>query len=429
MQIYNGVTKDKRKKKDKEKDFNAKELLVSALPTFRTVNSLEEVRRGALRNQNGSGSCVTQALAKAIELSMKKNNFEDNDIERIISSLYFYQNRSNKPEAGSSPVEMCEFARKNGWYLEKDVPSQNMNDNYMDTFKIASNILKKQGYELSYFVDSTPEWDEIAQYVELYGNTMLLVDCDYTGYVKDIPTPNKRNHQIRHEICVADNITLNNVEYLPFDESWGIYGNSEIAQRGQRFMTKEAFYGMVEQAIVIKISKAKVIKDIDYSKYISIPSLKKGDKNKNVLLLQEMLIESGFLDKDTQRINYDSKGNAYGFYGTITANAVLKWQLKNVTSVSQNQLKIWKGDYFGKASLQTIKQLSGIAGDNPPAQTDMNIQFKWSKFLTITGSALLIYIATNLGNINWTKAGLASAGIALVQFVAQALVKGLSNND
>ena len=58
-----------------------------------------------------------------------------------------------------------------------------------------------------------------------------------------------------------------------------------------------------------------------------------------------------------------------------------------------------------------------------------NIQFKWDKFLTITGSAFLIYIATNLNNINWTKAGLVSAGVALVQFVAQALVKGLSNNE
>ena len=84
MQIYQGVLKDIRKRREKKKDFNAKELLVSSVPLFRQIKSISEAKNGVLRDQNGSGSCVTQALSKAIEMSLKKQGFDDDVI-----SLYF----------------------------------------------------------------------------------------------------------------------------------------------------------------------------------------------------------------------------------------------------------------------------------------------------------------------------------------------------
>lgn len=101
-----------------------------------------------------------------------------------------------------------------------------------------------------------------------------------------------------------------------------------------------------------------------------------------------------------------------GYFGDKTLLAVTKYQKEN---------NIPTTGYVGKLTRASLNKIA-------TATTTMtNFTFRWDKFLTITGSALLIYIATNLGNINWTKAGLASAGIALVQFVAQALVKGLNN--
>ena len=43
-----------------------------------------------------------------------------------------------------------------------------MSDTQLDNFKIANDILKKQGYKLYYFLDNTPEFEEVAQYVEEY---------------------------------------------------------------------------------------------------------------------------------------------------------------------------------------------------------------------------------------------------------------------
>ena len=424
MQIYQGVLKDTRKRSEKKKDFNAKELLVSSVPLFRQIKSISEAKNGVLRDQNGSGSCVTQALSKAIEMSLKKQGFSDD----VISALYPYQNRSNRPQSGSIPTEMCQFTRDNGFYLEKDVVSQRMSDTQLDNFKIANDILKKQGYKLYYFLDNTPEFEEVAQYVEEYGNTMLLIDCDYNGYVKDIPTPNSRNHQVRHEVCIVDDITLKGIKYLVMDDSWGIFGDSELAKRGQRLITREAFYKMVEQVIVIRILK-DVKEDIDYSKYTNLPKMQFRDRGIQLLMLQEMLKEGGYLNRDIDTVNYDRYGNKYGYYGTITNNAVLKWQLANIKSVSQAQLKAWGGKYWGNASNKRVKELATglVSSETINYNIDMqDIKFRWDKFGTIALSALLVFIATNLGEINWTTAGLSSALIALVQFIAQAMVKEFS---
>lgn len=423
--IYNGVAKDTRSEKEKAKDFDAKELLVSSPIIFRNVNSLSEVKKGEIRNQNGAGNCVTQSLAKAIEMSAKHKGY---DITLSKSATYPYQNRSNRPEGGSAPVEMCQFTHKNGWYLEKDVPSQNMSDYQIDNFNIAKNIVKEQGYNLTYFVDATPEFEEIAQYVADYGNAMMLVDCDYEGYVKDIPTPNKRNHQIRHEICVVDSITFNGIKYLVMDESWGIIGSSELAQRGQRLITKQAFYGMVEQVIVVSVNKIPEKKEVYYKAYISLPNLQFGNRNDYVYGLQQMLIDAGFMSPDIHTT----------YYGNLTANALLKWQLENIKDISQKELKSLGGKYFGPASKRAINNLIN-AGNNPPANNNMkSYKFDYKKFLFsalgVFIPAFLISLSEGIGkDFSFTSSAVfglvSSAGIYAVSVVKNWIVNNYLNKN
>lgn len=438
--IYNGIAEDKRSKKEKAKDFNAKELLVSgSFDTFRKVNSLSEVKRGAVRNQDGSNSCVPQAYAKAVEMSIRDIlNIPFNailtpqEIEIIMTATYAYQNRSNREYGGGSdPAEICYFGKKNKIYLERDVPSQNMNDTQIDNYKISSSLPKVGNYDFAFFLDATPEFDEIATYVAQYKNTMLLIDSDYLGYAKDYPTPNKRNHQIRHEICVVDSINYNGVDYLVIDDSWGITGNSELAQRGQRLISKEAFYGMVEQAYVIVVSKVAEKAGVDYSKYASLPKLNFGDRSNDVLKLQAMLKESGYMPENLDTINYDSKGNSYGYYGKSTAYYVLKWQLDNIKTSSQAQLSAWGGKYFGQASLLAIKNLSNAGGSNiePTAEENMiinntPIRFNWSKYLQVVGSIVVGFLLTiDINNVSFTKAGIFAIGTGFIHFAWQALQK------
>lgn len=353
---YIGVAKDTRTKKEQKKDWKAKELLASSVPIFRVVGSLLEVKKGVIRNQDGSNSCTVNAIVKALEIQLLNKGYEVEEINRIISATYPYQNRSNRPAGGSNPQEMYEWTRKNGFYREADVPSQNMNDAQIDSYKIAENITKQTNYKLNYSIDFNPTFEEVAQYVEQYGSATLWVYGELSAWLNDIPLAKKGN-SISHMVAVVDDITLNGVKYLVIDESWGNHNNTELGQRGQRLLTKEAFNAFRYQAQVPILSKKEEIKEIDYSKYKDLPYLEFGYRNKSVLLLQEMLKETGYLSKEIDTINYDKKGNKYGYYGTITASAVLKWQLDTIKDVSQAQLKAWEGKYFGNASRNAIIKL------------------------------------------------------------------------
>lgn len=351
--IYQGVAKDIRTKKEKAKDFNAKETLVSSLPRselFRKISDPTEARVGILANQDGSGACVEFALAKAIQMQLEKLG-----VSKQVISKIDYQFRSNRPQAGCIPQERVEFKRKNGWYYEKDVPSENVNDIYLDDFKLIGNILRENGYDLFYYVDNTPTFLETAQYIHDNWNALMLIDTNYNNYVKDFITPGKRGGGIRHEICGVDTVNYKNVEYLVFDESWGITSNTEIGKRGQRFMEESSFKAGVEQVIFIRLSKKSENK-VDYSKYLDLPYLEYGYRNKAVLKLQDMLKEANYMDKGST-INEDENGNIYGYYGNSTRYAVLKWQLDNIKDVSQAQLKAWEGKYFGPASRNAIIKL------------------------------------------------------------------------
>lgn len=351
--IYQGVAKDTRTKKEKAKDFNAKETLVSSIPRselFRKISDPTEARVGVRANQDGSSGCVEFALAKAIQMQLEKLG-----VSKQVISKIDYQFRSNRPQPGCIPQERVEFKRKNSWYYEKDVPSENLNDTQLDTLQVAQGVLRENGYDLFYYVDWTPTFLETAQYIYDNWNALMLIDTDYNNYVKDFITPGKRGGGIRHEICGADSVNYTNKDYIVFEESWGITSNTEIGKRGQRFMDESSFNAGVEQVIFIRLSKKSENK-VDYSKYLDLPYLEYGYRNKAVLKLQDMLKEANYMDKGST-INKDEYGNIYGYYGNSTRYAVLKWQLDNIKDVSQAQLKAWGGKYFGKASKNAIIKL------------------------------------------------------------------------
>ena len=338
---YDGISPDIRANNEKAKDWQAKESLVSSIPIFNQVNSLSSVKKGTLRNQDGSGSCVTQALAKAIEMSMRKQGFGNEEIDKIVSALYFYQNRSNKPKAGSSPVEMCEFARKNKWYRESDVPSQNMSDTQMDQYQIAKDILKVNGYELNYFVDNTPTFEETAQYVEIAGNAMLLVDTSFSNWCKDKPIPGGKGGGVRHEVCAVDDVLFLGEKLIFVDDSWGKFSTSEMGERGQRMITEETFNSIVEQVIYVVIS----VKTDELHE--NFPIMYYGQTNDYIKKLQDFLKKDGCFPLSQETT---------GYYGNITSKAVFLFQTKHKVA-SQLEINSLQGRRVG---LKTIKKLNEL---------------------------------------------------------------------
>lgn len=85
------------------------------------------------------------------------------------------------------------------------------------------------------------------------------------------------------------------------------------------------------------------------SKKITVPEnrCEYGQRNSNVEALQRFLFELGLILKEHQT----------GYYGNITAKAVLDWQLKNISGGNVTELNRLKGRYWGPLSIQSAKNL------------------------------------------------------------------------
>src|SRR6185503_11714235 len=88
-------------------------------------------RKFPIFNQNGSGSCVAQTMAKILGVMY----YLKNGTYVHFSATHIYQRRINKPEGGMSGVDAFNIAR-NGATLEVLTPSQDMTDTQMDNIKI-----------------------------------------------------------------------------------------------------------------------------------------------------------------------------------------------------------------------------------------------------------------------------------------------------
>jgi peptidoglycan hydrolase-like protein with peptidoglycan-binding domain len=86
------------------------------------------------------------------------------------------------------------------------------------------------------------------------------------------------------------------------------------------------------------------VKSVDFN---ITSTLTFGQRNNQVIELQKMLQYEGLFPANITPTNY---------YGSITARAVLEWQLKHkVASVSE--LNALQGRSFGPASLKKFKEL------------------------------------------------------------------------
>lgn len=352
--IYNGVVEDTRPIEERAKDFNAKDLLVgSGKATFTPISSFDDIPLYQRRNQDGSGSCVAQSLAKLLEVLFKKNGFG----EFKFSATPIYQKRSNKPESGMIGQNALDIVQKFFTALESMVVSENMNDSAMDSLPVdlqelavfTKNFLGDRKVSFTYFTDYTPTFEEMTQYIEKYGGAIFFVRTDYQNWCKDEPTYSPDDKiNIGHSTCGHFNAVYQDKEVFITDESWGQFSSSEMGVRGQRVITKEFFDNRAFFIGVLVLNKYEE-KKVDYSKYVNLPKMNKGYEGQFAVQLQNMLEEYG---------SFPSNIPKYPRFGSQTAKALLQWQLENLTNIDRETLMSWGGNYFGNATIKKIKELA-----------------------------------------------------------------------
>lgn len=318
----NGAVIDTRPEAEKAKDYFQKEVVANLEPVNWVEKPANTWRKFPIFNQNGSGSCVAQTLAKLLGVMY----WQKNGTYVHFSATDIYQRRFNKPSGGMAGVDAFSIAQK-GVTLEDLVPSQNMTDAQMDAIvipqykhdvgaiftvpnylqlatrdidAIASTIQKTGKAVMVWFYFTYPEWTERPKIID----ANLNLNADST---------------CRHSVTAVDFTLVNGKKCLIIDDSWG----TSYGQAGQRIIDEDFFKArnwFAAYPIAFKFDDQQ--QNVDPSKkpaYTFNKDLEFGMTDKDVTALQDVLRYEGTFPSNTQ---------STGYFGAVTKASVAKFQEK-----------------------------------------------------------------------------------------------------
>lgn len=306
---YNGAFDD-RSPEEKSKDFKWSE--VSVLGEIK----LEE--RGpkysyTQRFQDGSGSCVAQSTAKMLEIW----DFKHDNSPTVYSATPIYQKRMNRPGAGMVGVDALGLASDGNVFLEKDAVSQNLDDIGIDA--VVYEAGKKQPEHPINYLVMPIAFDVVVQETQNVGATMVWFKSSQTEWFMDVPTGDSTSEAIRHSTVAVDAILWKGIEYIIIEDSYGRWDiKSDLPLKpGQRaisraFFEKHCFFAAAFTAFHFDGG--------DKPKYYWAHPMVYGDKSEDVKQLQNVLKYEKFFPSDQE---------STGFFGGITAKALVKWQVSH----------------------------------------------------------------------------------------------------
>lgn len=348
---FTGLLVDNRTDEEKAKDFHQTELVAmgTVTPKFRTVTDGQWAKYTP-RNQDGSGSCVANTVAKMLEVKRKMGQ---GDVIKF-SHAPIYIKRSNKPSTGMVGVNALQIACATSSCKESDVPSENMSDAQLDAITLPANFEDLNNLVLpSHYTQLPMDFDYIAAMVEKEGCAMIWVNTDYQNWCKDIPTAGGKKGGVVHSVAAVDAITLDGIQYLVIEDSLGKWFNqnglvSKYGEYGQRLITREFFNDAVWFGALLLDFKFNVTDGV--FEPFTTPMLY-GQTSDEIARYQKLLLARGFLPVGTE---------CTGYYGNITARATYIMQIKyNVAPLAElNSVmvngKIIKGGAVRTKTLATI---------------------------------------------------------------------------
>lgn len=330
--------------RDKELDNSIEEIKVASgmlLP-----KSEVEWRKYPIRNQLSTSSCVAHSVAKSLGI----NNFLEEGKYLDLSPRFIYAHRSNKPGEGMIAEDSAKIVNVHGCPLEVQVPfinsesEMNKIDDVTEYDKQTALIAKTKG--VVYFKPN--DIDTIANYIEATGRSVnVFVQFNYNEWT-DVPVMKGGPFNCRHCIPLTNGILYKQDTSCVAEDSWGpSYGKG-----GRRILTRDWFEsGRVYEAYAFEDVQNNW-RDVDLSsvikpKYKFNNIMKLGERNDDILALQKCLKSIGFFP-ETQEPT--------GYYGGITANAVLQFALKYLPEHKQEVLLV-NGKSVGKKTLSKLNEI------------------------------------------------------------------------
>lgn len=320
----------------KDKDYSTAEILTSAVETFQN----KKIKKlGATEyNQWYAGSCVPHAFWTQLEYEgIIEADFNP-------SQLRSYRKRNNYPNAGSNGVDMYDQI-KDGQSNDFPTPERFTEakatampyirgDKLIKDFKYYQYIENGQlilenipadvasGKTVSIFIyASDNEWSK--EYVEATENVSLV------------------GAEVRHAVCLipSGDFTEDGKKWLAVHDS-AKFGGRHLRYISYDFLLRRCYFA----AKVVEAGREPTPEPQPDT--TPLVACEMGQSGQMVTNLQHFLIKEGKLEPQY----------ATGYYGALTAKAVLWWQLEHWGDFTANipQLLDWGGKYWGQGSIDII---------------------------------------------------------------------------
>lgn len=341
-----GALPDPRKEEEKLKDYKFEEIVAAANPVTWIEKTDEQLRKFPIFNQDGSGSCVAQTMAKLLGILY----FLKNQLYVHFSATHIYQRRQNKPGPGMWGVDAFNIA-KQGVTLEELAPSQKMTDKQMDGAEIPQ--YKQEVGQIfkigNYLTVPVKNIDTIASIIQATGKAVMVwfffkID-EWTDEPKILhPELTEGSPEAeRHSVTATDFLLRNGKKTLVIEDSWG--PNYGVA--GRRFIDEDFF--KTRNFFAAYPMNFKFDEQAEKPHYTFQNKMAFGDQNADVKALQDILKYEGLFPQNTE---------STGLYGAITAKGVYQFQVKYQVA-PQAELDQLKGRSVGAKTLAKLNQLYG----------------------------------------------------------------------
>lgn len=316
--FQNGALLDTRSEEEKAKDFKFEEIVASVAPVVWTEKISTSWRKFPIFNQDGSGSCVAQTMAKIMGIMY----WLKNGVYVHFSATHIYQRRANKPQGGMNGVDAFKIAQE-GATLEVLTPSQDMTDTQMDNVKIEQykHDVGKVFKLGNYIMGPVKDIETIASIIQTTGKAVMVWYYFKHAEWTDVPEIKYPDLDIngattsRHSVTAVDFTLYQGKKCLIIEDSWG----PNYGKGGQRIITEE-FHNQrnwfVAHPMTFKFEEPEVPPVIPEK---LTKTLRFGMTDTEVRILQDMLKVKGLFPVNTSS----------NYFGSITLKGVKDFQSKN----------------------------------------------------------------------------------------------------
>lgn len=338
---YNtGVCLDTRTYEQRNLDWTHEEIATGKNESLYVLKDDFKLKNYPAKDQKSTYSCMAHACAFAlgVENELETGEFKD------LSPAFFYRHRLNFPNPGMILADAGSISKKIGCCLNFPL---GIDENTFNNLIITTEKLEEASeYSTDGYISIQNSHDiDTINSVSSSGKAVpIVIYATYKEWASEYPVATDdfvtiENAPIRHAVTVFPQsgfIDKLGVKYLPIKDS-APFGGFSVRYLSEDFISKRCYGAMY---FINKPNKRISHKPI----YTFRNSMRFGERSEDVKMLQKCLRYDKYFDFEPS-----------GYYGAITANAVLKFQKEHGIQ-PESEIEELKGRLVGQKTLSALNK-------------------------------------------------------------------------